>query len=147
MIQRVLEHCDEELKKPILDEIIKAATQLSEDQYANYVVQHLLAHGSTEHRDAVVQHLKENVVALCQHKYASNVVEKCLLYGVTAQRHVLIQEILGEEFERAQKAAAMAGTDRLVQSDTRSSALTKLVQDPFGNYVVQKILEVRRPRV
>jgi hypothetical protein len=124
VIQRVLENCDDDLKKPILDEIIASSKLLAEDQYANYVVQHLLAHGTSEQRDAVIQKLPGNVVALSQHKHASNVVEKCLVHGTSAQRKMISKEILGTEFSEAQKQ------------------LTKLVQDPFGNYVVQTILEI-----
>ncbi len=34
----------------IMDEILREATQLAQDQYGNYVVQHVLQHGGEEER-------------------------------------------------------------------------------------------------
>ncbi|KAI3455743.1 hypothetical protein Pfo_012406 [Paulownia fortunei] len=71
VIQRVLEHCSDDLRcRSIVDEILESAYDLAHDQYGNYVTQ------------------------MSQHKYASNVVEKCLEFGDAAERELLIEEIL-----------------------------------------------------
>ncbi len=66
---------------------------------------------------------------LSTHKFASNVVEKCLQHGSHAQRRKLISKMLGE-----QSGLNPTDADQLLQTMTK---------DQYGNYVVQKTLEVR----
>nr|GFB65907.1 pumilio homolog 4 [Tanacetum cinerariifolium] len=54
-------------------------------------------------------------------KFASNVVEKCLAYGSLEERELLVKEMLG--------------------STDENEPLQAMMKDPFGNYVVQKVLE------
>ncbi|XWS20607.1 hypothetical protein CRYUN_Cryun31cG0117200 [Craigia yunnanensis] len=123
VIQRVLEHCSNELQSQcIVDEILDAAYGLSQDQYGNYVIQHVLESGKPHERSHIISKLTGKIVQMSQHKYASNVVEKCLVYGDSAERELLVEEIIG-------------------QSDENDTLLT-MMKDQFANYVVQKVLEV-----
>ncbi|MBA0613169.1 hypothetical protein Godav_013662 [Gossypium davidsonii] len=127
VIQRVLEHCSNKLQsKCIIDEILDAAYDLSQDQYGNYVTQHVLERGKPHERSHIISKLTGKIVQMSQHKYASNVVEKCLEYGDGAEREHLVEEIIG-------------------QSDENDSLLT-MMKDQFANYVVQKVLEVSNDR-
>ncbi|KAA3484099.1 Pumilio-like protein [Gossypium australe] len=127
VIQRVLEHCSNKLQsKCIIDEILDAAYDLSQDQYGNYVTQHVLERGKPHERSYIISKLTGKIVQMSQHKYASNVVEKCLEYGDGAEREHLVEEIIG-------------------QSDENDSLLT-MMKDQFANYVVQKVLEVSNDR-
>lgn len=65
---------------------------------------------------------------LSTHKFASNVVEKCLEYGTRAQRCQLVSTMLGDG-----SGLDAAEADQLLQTMTK---------DQYGNYVVQKTLEV-----
>ena len=60
---------------------------------------------------------------MSQHKFASNVVEKCLQHGSHSDRQILISEIMGRSEE--------------------NGPLQMMMKDQFGNYVVQKLLEVK----
>jgi pumilio RNA-binding family len=115
----------------------QAIVQLAQDQYGNYVIQHILEFGRPFERDAVIDALAPHVVTLSQNKFASNVVEKCLLHGKAGQREALVEAIL------AQPAAA--GADGAV-TGVCDSPLHQMMRDQFGNYVVQKLLEVRGSR-
>ncbi|PIO67371.1 RNA binding repeat protein, Pumilio-family [Teladorsagia circumcincta] len=55
VIQRVLEHCSEEQKRPVLEALHANMSTLIVDQYGNYVVQHVIEHGSNQDRDRIVQ--------------------------------------------------------------------------------------------
>ena len=46
VIQRMLEHCKEEQKKPIYREVFERVLDLTKDQYGNYVISHVLEHGA-----------------------------------------------------------------------------------------------------
>lgn len=92
VIQRLLEHChDEPHRRVIMEEILGAAAQLSQDQYGNYVIQHVLEHGRPGERLRCVHAMVPEIVALSMHKFASNVVEKCLAFCDAAERDLLVK--------------------------------------------------------
>eukprot|EP00186_Timspurckia_oligopyrenoides_P004568 CAMPEP_0182447200 /NCGR_PEP_ID=MMETSP1172-20130603/12704_1 /TAXON_ID=708627 /ORGANISM="Timspurckia oligopyrenoides, Strain CCMP3278" /LENGTH=785 /DNA_ID=CAMNT_0024643551 /DNA_START=118 /DNA_END=2475 /DNA_ORIENTATION=- len=126
VVQRLLEHAPLDLKRPITVEILFRVSELILDQYGNYVIQHVVEHGSDKERSRVVDALLNQVPRLSQHKYASNVIERCLQFGDKFQRRALIEELLS------------AGTP----GSSSRCALPDLVRDQFGNYVVQRVLDV-----
>ncbi|XP_022967018.1 pumilio homolog 4 isoform X1 [Cucurbita maxima] len=122
VIQRVLEHCNDlSTQQIIMDEIMQSVCLLSQDQYGNYVIQHVLQFGKPHERSAIISKLAGQIVKMSQQKFASNVVEKCLTFGSPEERQLLINEILG--------------------STDENEPLQAMMKDPFGNYVVQKVLE------
>lgn len=122
VIQRVLEHCDDaKTQQIIMDEIMQHVCHLAQDQYGNYVIQHVLEHGKPHERTAIITQLAGQIVRMSQQKFASNVVEKCLTFGSPEERQFLINEMLG--------------------STDENEPLQAMMKDPFGNYVVQKVLE------
>jgi len=46
VMQRMLEHCSQEIMEPIIEEIVQYTLNLGEDQYGNYAIQHILQFGS-----------------------------------------------------------------------------------------------------
>jgi len=58
------------------------------------------------------------------HKYASNVIEKCLLYGNSVNRKKLLDEILLDN----------------------TTTLTTMMRDMYGNYVIQRALDIAEGR-
>jgi pumilio RNA-binding family len=121
VIQRVLEHCLDEQKRPVLEQLHDNIRTLVTDQYGNYVIQHVIEHGTHEDRDRIVDGIKGNVLKFAQHKFASNVIEKCLTCGSAHHRNALIVEVCGEGL---------------------NTPLLEMMRDPFANYVVQKMLDV-----
>ncbi|KAI7735991.1 hypothetical protein M8C21_022403 [Ambrosia artemisiifolia] len=121
VIQRVLEHCDDPNAQVVMDEIMNSVCTLAQDQYGNYVIQHVLQHGKLHERSAIINKLSGHIVIMSLQKFASNVVEKCMTYGSLEERQLLVKEILG--------------------STDENEPLQEMMKDPFGNYVVQKVLE------
>jgi len=62
------------------------------------------------------------------HKFSSNVVEKCLAYGNDEQKKTVMDKIL----------------DWPTKRHTQSVILTQMMKDMYGNYVIQKALEVSK---
>ncbi|GLT93234.1 hypothetical protein SLE2022_110350 [Rubroshorea leprosula] len=123
VIQRVLEHCNDiKTQQIIMDEIMQSVCMLAQDQYGNYVIQHVLEHGKPEERSAIISQLAGQIVKMSQQKFASNVVEKCLTFGGPEERQLLVKEMLG--------------------STDENEPLQAMMKDPYGNYVVQKVLEI-----
>ncbi|CAK7325429.1 unnamed protein product [Dovyalis caffra] len=122
VMQRVLEHCKNmNTQQIIMDEIMQSVCTLAQDQYGNYVIQHVLEHGKLQERSAIISKLAGHIVLMSQQKFASNVVEKCLTFGGPEERQLLVNEMLG--------------------STDENEPLQAMMKDPFGNYVVQKVLE------
>ncbi|GAB2276790.1 hypothetical protein Dimus_011505 [Dionaea muscipula] len=122
VIQRVLENChDTNTQTRIMDEIMQSVCTLAEDQYGNYVIQHVLQHGSRREKSAIISKLAGQIVKMSQQKFASNVIEKCLIFGSPEEHQILVKEMLG--------------------STEENEPLQAMMKDPFGNYVVQKVME------
>lgn len=119
--------------------------QLAQDQYGNYVIQHVVEQGKPHERDAVYERLFPHIVVLSQNKFASNVVEKMLLHCTPTQRGAIVEEFLRQPSRRSSSdgvvLSAVYGDDPLRACE--QSALEQMMQDQYGNYVVQKTLEVR----
>jgi pumilio RNA-binding family len=95
VLQRILEHCNEQKKTAVLDELLNCHKRLLDDQYGNYVIQHVLQFGRDEDRDSILQIIVENgLLDLSRQKFASNVVEKLLKYGNANQRRAVVREML-----------------------------------------------------
>lgn len=120
VIQRMLEHCDHQLKAPLLEELMAYADQLAKDQYGNYVLQHVLQHSSMECRDSIIQTVADNILPFSKHKFASNVVERCFVSVESHHKDVLLDAVVG---------------------NAEGSPLVSMVRDQYGNYVIQKMLE------
>src|SRR5262249_39079272 len=107
----------------LLDELLRCAVALVQDQYGNYVVQHVLEHGKAAHRAAIIHKLRGQLLVLSQHKFASNVVEKCVQFAAEPERSAMLEEIVTPRPD---------GT----------LPLHIMMKDQYANYVVQKLLDV-----
>jgi len=107
VLQRILEHCDENRKTAVLDEIRKCHRKLLDDQYGNYVIQHVLQFGRQEDRDSILEIIVESgLLGLSRQKFASNVVEKLLKYGNGPQRRAVVREMLKVSLKRSNRISS-----------------------------------------
>ncbi|CDW53657.1 Maternal protein pumilio [Trichuris trichiura] len=131
VIQRILEHCTPEQKKPILDEIHQHIRGLVTDQYGNYVVQHVLEHGQADDKSKIIKELRTDLLRFSQHKFASNVIEKCvaeMFLKVFTCGHCSIVVVIENCYS------------------SNGGTLLVMMKDQFANYVVQKLLDVADPQ-
>jgi hypothetical protein len=98
--------------------ISKYAKELSLDPYGNYVIQYVLSKDADdEAARKIVDVVKSNIVEFSLHKFGSNVLEKCL--KATKYNTELIDDLITHEHD-----------------------LVTLLNDSFGNYVLQTSLDV-----
>ena len=117
MLQRCLDYATEEQARLVSDRVAVNALPLIQDAFGNYIVQYVLELGFEESSVAVVDQMVGHFADLSREKFGSNVVEKCV---------------------------AKAGSDALAVAMLEimvPGQLESLVGDPYGNYVVQGILE------
>ena len=132
VIQCLLTHCPQH-EAEIVPEIEQHLNTLACDQFGNYVVQHLIKDG----RDNAAV---ERLIALLEpyfyqfsiHKFASNVMEKLYLKVSEAHREQIIDQL------KANILSPPAHPDHTTQ-------LVALMCDPYGNYVIQRLLESMPP--
>ncbi|XVE94987.1 hypothetical protein REPUB_Repub02eG0057800 [Reevesia pubescens] len=119
-LQQCVDHSKGESRAYLVREIIANALHLAEDQYGNYVVQHILGLKEPQITEILLRHLEGNFASLSRNRYGSNVVEKCLVESGERQSTRIIMELL------------------------RSPIVSRLLVDPFGNYVIQSALSVSK---
>jgi pumilio RNA-binding family len=133
VLQRILEHCEDDTKHTILDQVQPSHKRLLDDQYGNYVIQHVLQYGRTSDRNSILQIVVDaGLLGLSRQKFASNVVEKLLKYGNSNHRRAIAAEMLHRVHD-----ASIAN-----QSPEGTSVLLLMVRDAYANYVVQTTLDV-----
>jgi hypothetical protein len=123
VLQRCIDHAAETQRKALVAEVAAQALILSQDPFGNYVVQYVLNLGLPWASALVMARLGGSYAELSTQKFSSNVVEKCLK--------------LGEGPLEECRAA-------IVRELTASPALERLLQDPYGNYVIQSALSVTK---
>jgi len=123
VIQRLLEKISRRRARPLLNEIKQHTVALSKNQYGNYIIQWIIKHCPVERKEVVAK-LIGRVAELASEKFASNVIEQAFKRSSNAQ----IKE-LGEELLRDNSRIG------------RYPTLALLVNDQFGNYVIQTLLE------
>ncbi|KYR02390.1 hypothetical protein DLAC_01229 [Tieghemostelium lacteum] len=113
-IQKVLQFLSPDQVESIIDSIRGKVISLSKDAKGNYLIQSFLKQFSPETNQFICNAIMDNVVEICTHKVGCTVVNRCIDHSNAVQ------------------------LERLVDRITESSML--LVQDQYGNYVVQHLL-------
>lgn len=133
VIQRLLEHCASAQLQKILEHILKSIPKLAQDPYGNYVVQHMLEHGRREDKKRIVGIIQDHVVDFAMHKCSSNVVEKCFEIATVGEHAYALEE------ERQKLMHTVLGG----HSD-ENPPLYQMMDNRFGNYIVQRMIEHSR---
>lgn len=120
VMQRCIDAASRERRRKLVGKIIENIKVLVEDAYGNYVVQYVILLKDDEVNDRIVSILSRDIIPLAKQKFSSNVVERCLMFAPEKARVRLINQFLESPFE-------------------------KLILDPYGNYVIQRILNVATP--
>lgn len=91
---------------------------LTKDLNGNHVIQRCLHHMPPDHNQFIFDSIATHCVSVATHKHGCCVLQRCIDYATVPQRSQICAEIL------------------------RQNNLLELIQDAFGNYVVQYILDL-----
>ncbi|TIA22215.1 ARM repeat-containing protein [Aureobasidium pullulans] len=124
VIQRCLENCEDVTRKAILAELHDCMPTLIGDSFGNYVAQHVVEFGFDPDRQRVLELVIKGLEGYSKHKFASNVVEKCLVFSANPWK----TDVIGV----------------IVRNNNREgeTMLLGLIRDNYGNYVIQKLLDL-----
>ncbi|EGV63148.1 ARM repeat-containing protein [Yamadazyma tenuis ATCC 10573] len=117
VLQRCLDYGNAAQRKQLSSKIAENATNLSLDPFGNYVVQYVLSRGDEQSVAIILNHIKSHLIVLSLHKFGSNVIEKSL--RISKLTNGLVQALL-----------------------MNADHFQDLLNDPFGNYVLQTSLDV-----
>jgi hypothetical protein len=124
VIQRCLENCEDATRRTILAELHECMPHLIGDSFGNYVAQHVVEYGFLPDRQRVLELVLKGLESYSKHKFASNVVEKCLTHSDEVWKHNVIDVIIHNNDREGE------------------SMLLGLIRDNYGNYVIQKLLDL-----
>lgn len=113
----------------LMNHLVSNCERLASNEFANYVIQHVIKAGPlSDYRDRLIEEcLLRNLLSLSQEKYASHVVEKALEFAPPA----LLAEMMDEIFD-----------GYVPHPETKKDALDIMLFHQYGNYVVQRMLDI-----
>ena len=120
VLQKCIEYSDQEQKKKLLKEIANKSFKLINNQYGNYVIQYCINVCDYEINKIIAQNILCDLGNFSTQKFSSNVIEKCL-------------DCCDEETK-----------DLIIQSFCEPVLIQKLLFDIYGNYVLQKIMNIAK---
>lgn len=122
VLQRCVDSAAPDQKDLLNKEIIHHALSLVQNPFGNYVVQYILDLGDAEVNNQVIRKFLGSINVLSTNKFSSNVIEKCFRISNSVTRQEMINEL-----------ACLQG-------------LEAVLQDSYGNYVIQTALSVADPQ-
>lgn len=153
LCQKLFEHCNEDQRTTLINTAAPALATIALNQHGTRALQKMIEFvHTTPQVDTIIQSLSPRVVELVQDLNGNHVVQKCLT-RLGAERSQFIYDAVGNY-------CVIVGTHRHgccvlqrcidhAQGFQRAQLIARithcafdLVQDPFGNYVVQYILDL-----
>ncbi|KAH9597747.1 Pumilio RNA-binding repeat [Trypanosoma melophagium] len=121
VLQRCLEHASNSQRTALVERILSCCLQIAEDPFGNYVLQYVLDSKDSKATDTIAIAFLPHLVQLCMNKFSSNVMEKVL------------------------RGASQPVQDMYVETMCSQEVVSRLIQDDFGNYVLQTALTICSP--
>lgn len=122
VMQRCLEFASPVQKKKLVSQILGCCLQIVQDPFGNYVLQYVLEAHDSSINDSIAVSFLPHFVHLCMNKFSSNVMEK-VLRGASSRVQQMYVDTMCEE-----------------------AVASRLIQDDFGNYVLQTALSISTPQ-
>lgn len=148
VLQRCLEHGSIKQVVELCHEITMHVSRLVVDPYGNYVLQYVLlvgggcdadADADAESQSLILDYLKENLYVLSTDRFGSNVIEQSLKMKEKGGNDGVLAVN-----SRMETQEALSIKDGMILSllELSSEKFVKLLNDLYGNYVIQSSLDV-----
>ena len=117
LLNVALEQGNENQKEKLCEAIVDNIGDLIIDKYGNYTIQTVFKLMKEKINEKIYKYIDENLLRLSKEKFSSNVIDKCII----------------KDYEPSKK---------LIQSIIQKNIIKDIIVDQYGNYVVQKALNV-----
>lgn len=124
VMQKCIELGSSEQKQSLIILTLQNISLLITDQFGNYVLQFIISLRNQEIISSIIQIVIPNIRKYCVQKFGSNVLEKCLDSSCQELQLMIINSIVQNE-----------------------GLVSDLIIDPFGNYIIQKILSLTKGKI
>ncbi|KAJ2553086.1 hypothetical protein EV175_003069, partial [Coemansia sp. RSA 1933] len=153
LCQKMLEYCTEEQRTQIVVGVAPDLVNISLNMHGTRAVQKMIESLSCQEQiDAIIDALKDSVVMLIRDLNGNHVIQKCL-GRLSSKNNQFIYDSVAKSctdvathrhgccvFQRCIDYSSVEQKGQLV--DVIITQALTLVQDPFGNYVVQYVLDL-----
>ncbi|KAI0113722.1 ARM repeat-containing protein [Nemania sp. FL0031] len=156
LCQKLLEYCNDDERTALIQNAAKDMVRIALNQHGTRALQKMIEFVTTPiHVQTIIAALRGQVVELIQDLNGNHVIQKCLNKLGSADSEFIFSAVGNHCIEvgthrhgccvlqRCIDHASGSQKSWLIQQITENA--TRLVQDPFGNYVVQYIIDLNEP--
>ncbi|CAI6098499.1 unnamed protein product, partial [Clonostachys chloroleuca] len=156
LCQKLLEFCNDDERTVLIKNASQDMVRIALNQHGTRALQKMIEHVNLpQHVQLIIEALRFRVVELIQDLNGNHVIQKCLNKLSSADAQFIFDAVGNNCVEVGthrhgccvlQRCIDHASGDQklwLIQRITEHSRI--LVQDPFGNYVVQYIIDLNEP--
>jgi hypothetical protein len=158
LCQKLLEHCNDDQRLDIIEKVAPDLVKISKNMHGTRAVQKMIEYLTTPEQIAIAKKaLSNHVVTLIQDLNGNHVIQRCL-NRLSPQDNQFIYDSVSQAGHCVEVATHRHGCCVLQRcidhaSDSQKIQLINeiianalvLVQDPYGNYVVQYVLDLPFP--
>ncbi|KAF2478649.1 hypothetical protein BDY17DRAFT_55974 [Neohortaea acidophila] len=156
LCQRLLEHCNNEQRTVLVKNAAPAMTRIALNQHGTRALQRMIESIATpEQTNMLIDALRYDVVQLIQDLNGNHVIQKCLNHLSSRDAQFIFDAVSANCVVVGTHRHGCCVVQRCVDHATgpQKGAMVDavidnafaLVQDPFGNYVVQYVLDLNEP--
>mmetsp|Transcript_3131 Transcript_3131/g.8489 ORF Transcript_3131/g.8489 Transcript_3131/m.8489 type:complete len:432 (-) Transcript_3131:59-1354(-) len=153
LCQKLLEHCNDAQRLVLIEVIARDLVCISKNMHGTRAVQTMIEFlKSSSHIQIVVKALQSSVVQLIQDLNGNHVIQRCLNCLSSANNQFIYNAVARNCVDVATHRHGCCVFQRCIDHGSRPQKLQlvseiikhapKLVRDPYGNYVVQYILDL-----
>lgn len=156
LCQKLFEYCNDDQRTVLVQNASKDMVRVALNQHGTRALQKMIENLSNHDQvDLVINALRERVVDLIQDLNGNHVIQKCLNKLNSADAQFIFNAVgdacidVGTHrhgccvLQRCIDHAEGEDKAKLIHAITQHALI--LVQDPFGNYVIQYIIDINQP--
>ena len=117
LLQTAFDYSSKEQQEKLCTVIIDKIADLINDKYGNYTIQTIFKLYNDKINDKIYEYIDKNILQLSKEKFSSNVIDKCII----------------KDYKKS---------NILIDSIIKKNIIKDIIVDQYGNYVVQKALNV-----
>ncbi|KXJ96878.1 armadillo-type protein [Microdochium bolleyi] len=156
LCQKLLEFCDDNERTVLIQNASHSMVDIALNQHGTRALQKMIEFVSSPVQvDLIIQALQRDVVSMIKDLNGNHVIQKCLNKLTSADAEFIFSAVGGNCIEVGTHRHGCCVLQRCIDHASGpqktwlvariTDAALQLVQDPFGNYVVQYIIDLNEP--
>jgi hypothetical protein len=122
LLQTAFDYSSKKQQDELCNVIVEKIGELINDKYGNYTIQTIFKLFNDKINDKIYKYIDDNILPLSKEKFSSNVIDKFII----------------KDYEKSKK---------LIESIIQKNIIKDIIVDQYGNYVVQKALNISEKEV